>query len=189
MHELVPFNGWKNHYDLNNDVDSPFFNNQGAPENGYYHRMYDFIIHPDWDYIGCETLFAKLLFIDYSQGYAIIELLGEWNDALNNDIMEFKRRIIDALISQRIDKFLMIGDNLLNFHGYEDYYYQEWNEEINDGWIVFMNVRDQIVQELKNCHLTKYIWFGPSFNLTFWRTQDPLALCQRVNEKITLSIK
>ena len=116
MHELVPFNGWKNHYDLNNDVDSPFFNNQGAPENGYYHRMYDFIIHPDWDYIGCETLFAKLLFIDYSQGYAIIELLGEWNDALNNDIMEFKRRIIDALISQRIDKFLMIGDLLVKNH-------------------------------------------------------------------------
>ncbi len=35
MHELVPFNGWKNHYDLKNDMDSPFFNNQGAPENGY----------------------------------------------------------------------------------------------------------------------------------------------------------
>tara|TARA_Y100000389_G_C17413074_1_gene492072 strand:- start:224 stop:793 length:570 start_codon:yes stop_codon:yes gene_type:complete len=189
MHELIPFSGWKNHYDLKNDVNSPFFNDQGAPDNGYYHRMYDFIIHPEWDYIGCETLFAKLLFVEYSQGFAVIELLGEWNDALNNDIMEFKRRIIDALIVQRIDKFLMIGDNLLNFHGSEDYYYQEWNEEINDGWIVFMNVRDQIIQEFKNCYLTKYIWFGTSFNMTSWRTQDPLALCQIINQKIALSIK
>ena len=29
----------------------------------------------------------KILFADYEQNFAIIELIGEWNDAIENDIM------------------------------------------------------------------------------------------------------
>lgn len=189
MHELIPHSGWQTHYIADEDINSPLYNNQGAPDNGYYHRMYDFIIHPEWDYIGCETLFVKLIFVDYSQGFAVIELLGEWNDTIHNDIMEFKRRLVDSMIEQGIDKFLLICDNLLNFHGAEDHYYEEWSQETSNGWIVFLNVREQIEQELINTRLGNYIWFGKRFILTSWRVQDPLALCQNIDYGVSLALK
>ena len=189
MHELIPHSGWRTHYIADTDVNSPFYDNQGAPDNGNYHRMYDFIIHPEWDHVGCETLFVKLIFVDYQQGFGVIELLGEWNDTIHNDIMEFKRRLVDSLIEQGIDKFLLICDNLLNFHGAEDYYYEEWFQEISNGWIVFLNVREQIEQELINTRLSNYLWFGKRFILSSWRAQDPLALCQNIDYGVSLEIK
>ena len=85
--------------------------------------MYDYVINPEWDDIGCETLFLKVLFVDYAEGCAIIELIGEWNDALHNDIMEVKRRVIDPMLLEGIQRFVLIGDNLLNLHaGSEEYY-------------------------------------------------------------------
>ncbi len=37
-------------------------------------------------------MYLKVLMADYDEHYAIIELIGEWNDAIENDIMELKRR-------------------------------------------------------------------------------------------------
>ena len=37
----------------------------------------------------------KVLMADYQEQYAIIELIGEWNDAIENDIMTLKRDVID----------------------------------------------------------------------------------------------
>ena len=57
-----------------------------------------------------------MLYADYDEQYAIIELIGEWNDALHNDIMEVKRRVIDPMLLEGIQRFVLIGDNLLNLH-------------------------------------------------------------------------
>jgi hypothetical protein len=54
--------------------------------------------------------------VDYDSAYAIIELIGEWNDAIENDIMILKRDIIDVLIDQGVNQFILIGENVLNFH-------------------------------------------------------------------------
>jgi hypothetical protein len=144
--------------------------------------MYDFVIHPDWDDIGCETLFVKVLFVDYTEGSAVIELLGEWNDALHNDVMEFKRRVADPLLAEGIVRFVLVGDNLLNFHAEEPDYYAEWAEEVEEegGWIVGLNFRDHVADEVARARLGRYIWTGPRFRLASWRAQDPLRLCQAV---------
>ena len=114
MHELIPHSGWKARYQASLDPKCPLYLDRGAPENGAYHRMYDFVIHPEWDAIGCETLYIKLLFVDYDQGYAVIELLGEWNDAVHNDVMEVKRRLADPLNLQGImDDILALA--IINF--------------------------------------------------------------------------
>ena len=76
MHDLKPHPGWESRYRATNDPRSHFYMDQGAPEREGYHRMYDFVIHQEWDSIGCETLYVKLLFADYDQGYAVVELLG-----------------------------------------------------------------------------------------------------------------
>ncbi len=112
--------------------DARFIWSRARPELGY-HRMYDFVIHPEWDSVGCETLFVKQIFADYEQGYVVLELIGEWNDAVHNDVMEVKRRFADPLLAQGVDKFLLIADNLLNFHAGESDYYAEWAEEETEG--------------------------------------------------------
>ncbi|MDA8787524.1 hypothetical protein N9N00_01500 [Schleiferiaceae bacterium] len=181
MHELIPHSGWKARYQASLDPKCPLYLDRGAPENGAYHRMYDFVIHPEWDAIGCETLYIKLLFVDYDQGYAVIELLGEWNDAVHNDVMEVKRRLADPLNLQGIDKFLLMADNLLNFHGGEEDYYSEWAEDCEAGWIVMLNARDHVIQDLRAARLSSYLWAGERYRFAAWRAQDPLALCQAVD--------
>jgi len=43
--------------------------------------------------------------------------------------MHLKRNVIDVLVGERINKFILIGENVLNFHGSDDSYYEEWFED------------------------------------------------------------
>jgi len=117
MHELAPFEKWDSVYNPAEDERLPFF---GTTYDGYELALYNHFIHPLWDFVGSETLYVKVLFVDYEQGFAIVELLGEWNDTLHNDIMHLKRNLIDILLYEGVKKFLLIGENILNFHGAED---------------------------------------------------------------------
>lgn len=74
------------------------------------------MIHPQWDHFGSNTLYIKILFVDYAEGFCIIELIGEWNDALYNDIMQLKREVLEILMDCRINRFVIIGENVMNFH-------------------------------------------------------------------------
>ena len=109
-------------------------------------------------------------------GFAIIEMIGEWNDAINNDIMFLNRNIADALIMKGVTKFILIGENIFNFHSSEDDYYQEWFDDIEDGWIVALNFREHIISEFKHANLDYYIAFGGKFDRFNWRSFDPNQL-------------
>jgi hypothetical protein len=74
-------------------------------------------------------LYLKIIYVDYELQFAIIEIIGEWNDAIENDIMELKREIIDLLEKEGIYKFILIAENVLNFHSSDKEYYQEWFED------------------------------------------------------------
>src|SRR5690606_19805 len=124
--------------DLEEDVRSPFFETEYS-EFDFDKQVYNFLLHPQWDSFGSNTLYIKILFVDYEKGYSIIEMIGEWNDAIDNDIMHLKREIIDIMVSEGINKFILLGDNVLNFHASDDCYYEEWFEEIEDGWIAAVN--------------------------------------------------
>ena len=90
MHDIEPYFNWRNYYTAEEDKDSPFYG-KVYDEFKYSNKIYNYFIHPQWDYIGSPTLYIKLLYADYEDGYAIIELIGEWNDCLNNDVMFLKR--------------------------------------------------------------------------------------------------
>ena len=185
MHQILPYAGWRHIYRAEADAQSPFYGGLfGAPRNGEYHKMFDFVIHPEWEFIGCETLYIKLLFANYDEGLAIIEVMGEWNDALHNDIMHFKRNVVDPLIQEGVTKFLLIGDNLLNFHADADDYYAEWAEEVEDGWIVGLNFRQQVVQDLRTYGLSTHLWTGDRFEYGAWRASEPLKLGQMVDDQV-----
>ena len=96
MHTIEPYYNWRHLYIASEDSESPFYGREYS-EFEYVNTIYNFYIHPQWDDIGSETLYIKILFVDYEEKYAIIELIGEWNDAINNDIMLLKRDFIDEL--------------------------------------------------------------------------------------------
>jgi len=103
MHDLEPFYRWDGYYNAARDERSPF---AGVQPNyqAYENDIYGFYIHPDWDFIGSETLYCKLLFADYDAGFAVLEMMGEWNDTLHNDIMHLKRNVIDLMIPETLKR-------------------------------------------------------------------------------------
>ena len=125
MHDIEPYYGWREKYDSSEDQDSPFWRREYS-EFMFTDKIYNYFIHPQWDNFGADTLYLKLLYVEYDESYAIIELIGEWNDTLHNDVKFLKREIIDVLIKNHINKFILICYNVLNFHGSDDCYYEEW---------------------------------------------------------------
>ncbi|MBI3233570.1 MAG: hypothetical protein HYZ42_05945 [Bacteroidetes bacterium] len=128
-------------------------------------------------------MYIKIIYVDYQQGYAIIEMIGEWNDAINNDIMWLKREIIELMTQENINKFILIGENVLNFHSSDDCYYQEWFEDVEDGWIAAINFREHILSEWQQANIDNYINFGGQLDDMSWRTLSPMQIFANV-EKI-----
>lgn len=119
--------------------------------------------------------------MDYEECYAIIELFGEWNDTLYNDVMYLKRDIADRLKDEGIDKFILVGENVLNFHASDDCYYEEWFDEIENGWIALLNFRDHVLEEFEDNDIDSYFVLGGNINEIDWRTFRPIQLYQKVS--------
>ncbi|MCB0481190.1 MAG: hypothetical protein KDC83_07140 [Flavobacteriales bacterium] len=183
MQFLEPFYNWRGLYIAEEDDRSPFFEREYS-EFYFTDRIYDHYIHPQWDNIGSTTLFAKVIFTDYDERFSIIELLGEWNDTLYNDIMTLKRGIIDHLIGEGIQKFMLIGENVLNFHSSDDSYYEEWYEDIEDGWIALLNFREHVIQEFSHGNIDSYFIMGGKLNDISWRTKLPMELYEAVDHLV-----
>lgn len=188
MHQIEPYYNWELYYDSSADELSPF-HGKSYNYDLYSDNIYGYYIDPAWDFMGSETLYLKILFADYEQGFVIIEFIGEWNDAINNDIMHLKRNIIEHLQGNGIDKFILIGENIMNFHGSDDSYYEEWFDELDDidnstGWIVGINFRDFIISEMGLFQIDQYINFGGEFDVMNWRTMTPINLCRFINQII-----
>ena len=152
MHFIEPFFNWRGYYIASEDAISPFFEVDYS-ESHYTNKIYNFYIHPQWDNMGSETLFLKILFVDYESRSAVIEFIGEWNDAIGNDIMVLKREVVDVLINRGIDKFILIGENVLNFH-YSD--------------------------ELSRINIDQYLVMGGELDDLEWRTFHPIQFVDKV---------
>lgn len=179
MHELEPFYNWRDRYTAEEDEYSPFYGNE-YNEFQYTTKIYNYFIHPQWDNFGSDTLYIKILFIDYDEGFAILEFIGEWNDCTNNDIMFLKRDVIDQLIGNGIFRFVLIGENILNLHVGDDDYYEEWYDDIIDeaGWIIALNFRDHLIEEWQTADINRYIHFGKQYSDVPWRKLKPKQLVE-----------
>lgn len=186
MHNIEPYFRWRNYYVASEDERSPFYNREYS-EFEYTNAIYDHLIHPQWDDIGSPTLFIKVLFADYNDGYTIIEMLGEWNDLLYNDIMTFKRDYIEPMMAEGLNKFILIGENVLNFHSSDDCYYEEWYDETDDegGWIALVCFRDHVLKEMYSANLDQYFVSGGKLDEIDWRTYTPEAFCHKIDKYVT----
>lgn len=184
MHLIEPHYNWRNYYIAEDDPNSPFYGREYS-EFMFTERIYDHYIHPQWDNIGSTTLFLKILYCNYEDGFAIIEFIGEWNDCLYNDIMTLKRDIIDELIHLGINKFILIVENVLNFHSSDDCYYEEWFDDLeDDGWIALINPREHVLTEFIDTNIDQYFVLGGKLNVVNWRTYQPMQLCISINKSV-----
>ncbi len=190
MHDIEPYYKWRDRYIASEDKLSPFYQMQ-SDQFKFTHKIYNYWIHPQWDSFGSETLYLKVLFVDYELRFAVIELIGEWNDCLNNDIMMLKRDLIEALQKEDICKFVLLADNVLNFHGSDDSYYQEWCEEVSEerGWVAILNARQHMQEEMVQTGLQHYINFGSNLDVIMWRNKTAQQLLQAVEEVLNNEVK
>ncbi|PKP49852.1 MAG: hypothetical protein CVT92_14885 [Bacteroidetes bacterium HGW-Bacteroidetes-1] len=183
MHDIEPHYNWRHHYVAERDSKSPFYGRRYS-EIYFTNSVYNYLIHPQWDEFGSKTLYMKILYCNYDMHFTIIELIGEWNDLLYNDIMYLYRQVIEVMIDQGICHFILIGENVLNFHDDGDDYYQEWFDNIEDGWIVCLNFREHVVEDFVKARIDYYLAFGGKFDQFNWRAYQPIQLFDVINSLI-----
>ena len=182
MHEIEPFYNWRHIYTSEEDPRSPFFGRTYS-EFEFSQTVYNYYIHPQWDDFGSKTLYLKTIYADYELNFVIIELIGEWNDVIENDIMELKREVMDILYRQGITKYILIAENVLNFHSSDKEYYQEWDDEVSEenGWIVMLNMSDAAQYDFKKKKLNYYIEL---LDMPEWRTYKPYHLFRKIDDQL-----
>ncbi|MEP7165802.1 MAG: hypothetical protein ABI741_13965 [Ferruginibacter sp.] len=182
MQDIEPFYNWRHLYTAEEDRLSPFYG-RTYNEFEYSQTLYNYFIHPQWDDFGSRTLYMKILYTDYELQFAIIELMGEWNDAIENDIMTIRRDITDHLFKAGITKYILLTENVLNFHSSDDSYYEEWQEQLEDdhGWVVVLNMPEQSKYDFKRARLTNYVEL---LELPQWRTLKPDIIFQLIDNEM-----
>lgn len=182
MHNIEPFYNWRHIYVSEEDQRSPFHGREYS-EFEYSQTVYNYYIHPQWDDFGSRTLYLKVLLADYEEKYAIIEMIGEWNDAVENDIMELKREVLEKLMYEGINKFILIAENVLNFHSDGMDYYEELYDELaeENGWAVCLNMPESTQYDFRHAHLNRYIEL---MELENWRTYKPFHLFKKIDNEL-----
>lgn len=184
MFAIEPHYNWRKFYTAEEDPNSPFYGRVYS-EIELTNAIYDTLIHPQWDEFGSLTLYTKILFTDYESGFVIMEFIGEWNDLLYNDIMYLYRNIVEELLYKGINKYILIGENVHAFHGDDDSYYEEWFDQLEDGWIVALNFFDHNMSEIIQARIDQYISFEVSDEFENWRTYAPQKLFEKINKMMT----
>ena len=92
-----------------------------------------------------------------------------------------------------ITKYILLGENVFNFHGSDDSYYEEWFDEVEDiegreesgpGWIAAVSFPDFIQDELRKYHIDQYVNMGGTLQVSNWRTLHPTTFFSIVDELI-----
>lgn len=184
MHDIEPYYNWREYYTAEDDKRSSFYKTQYS-EFEFSKAVYNYLIHPQWDEFGSLTLYLKLLYVSYEEHFCIIELIGEWNDLIYNDVMYLYRNVIEDLLANDICYFILIGENVLEFHSDTSDYYEEWFDNLGDGWIIGLNFRSYVIREFKDANIDYYLNFGGAFNEIPWRKYLPDELFKKIESLIT----
>jgi hypothetical protein len=107
-------------------------------------------------------------------------MIGEWNDAIENDIMTLKRDVVDQMIAHGIYKYILIGENVMNFHSSDDCYYEEWYEDVSEegGWVVMLSLAQQSNYDFIRAGIDRYIQL---IDFPDWRPYTPINLFTKID--------
>mgnify|MGYP006267077413 CR=1 FL=1 len=183
LRDIEPFYGWLRLYSHDQDKRSPF--HEVEHNQFYYDRSINHIpAHPLWDDFGSESLLLKILYADYQEGYAIIELFGEWNDLFDNDFKLLAENCLTYLIDEGINKFILICENVFHIYPETDDYYQALHEELEDGWLCAMRLRGHVREEMESYGIADYFYMSPLLDDVSWRKLKPIQLYQLVQTRM-----
>ncbi len=183
MHDIEPYFAWRDDYTAEEDERSPFYGRE-YDEFSFHNKVYNYYVHPQWDEFGSLTLYTKILYADYDERFAILEFIGEWNDCIYNDIKFLKDDVLDVLFKNGINKFIFICENVLNFHGSDDCYYEAICEDISEetGWMVFLNTLPHVEEEMVATHIQYYASFGGNLSDVNWRRFKPKQILALIEQ-------
>jgi len=172
MFDIEPHYGWLHMYDPEKDKHSPFY---GVEHNifEFDRSVYNMPAHPLWEDIDSENLLLKILFADYAEGYAIIELMGEWNDLQFNDFKLMCRNCLELLFDYGINKFILICENVFHVYLESDEYYAAFQEDIGDGWIFLLRGRAEVLAEFEHYGISAYVAWSLQLDALNWRKMKP----------------
>lgn len=179
LQNIEPFYGWLAYYSHETDENSPFY---GVEHNlfEYDRYVYTFAAHPLWDTIESESLLVKILYANYDDHYAIIELMGEWNDLFQNDFKLLCENCLTFLSDAGIKQFIFVAENVFNIYLESDDYYEAFQEEIEEGWMCLLRARPHIQAELRQYGIDPYFYWNPDFDDLAWRKLKPWQLYQLI---------
>ncbi|HHG85044.1 MAG TPA: hypothetical protein ENJ82_09900 [Bacteroidetes bacterium] len=183
MHEVEPFYGWLKYYTSEQDANSPFFE-VIHNEFEYDRQVYQYLAHPQWDHIDSESLLVKILYADYENGVAILELFGVWNDLLENDYRLLADNCLSYLIDAGVNRFVLIMENVLNVYVDLDDYYEAIQDELGDGWICLLRAREHVKSEFQEHNIDQYFFWSQALDELLWRKLKPAQLYQKVENKL-----
>ena len=98
--------------------------------------------------------------------------------------MELKREVLEKFMDEGIFKFILVGENVLNFHSDGKDYYEELYDEVSDesGWVVCLNMPEQTQYDFKKAHLNRFVEL---MELDNWRTYKPFHLFRKIDSAIS----
>ena len=179
MHNLEPFYGWRDFYRAEDDDKSPFYEKE-YNEFEFSEVIYNHYIHPQWDSIESDTLFAKIIYVNYDSGMAMVELIGEWNDAISNDIELLIANLLDFLINEGVNKIILLGTYVLNYHAGENDYYLDLLDKLEGGWLKYLEFSEPVLNEMRANGVLDYL--SPvNLQSINWRIKQPEAILNEVN--------
>jgi len=87
--------------------------------------------------------------------------------------MELKREVLEKFMEEGIYKFVLITENVLNFHSDGKDYYEELHEDVTDenGWVVCLNMP----------HLNQFVEL---MELDNWRIYRPFHLFKKIDAEL-----
>jgi hypothetical protein len=88
------------------------------------------------------------------------------------------------MIAEGINKFVLIGENVLNFHCSDNSYYEEWNDDVvsEGGWIIALNFKDYVINEMIAGDIQYYIYLSDKFKDIPWRKYKPAHIVEVLDE-------
>lgn len=187
--EIEPYYGWLHQYSHDTDERSPFHD---VEHNlfAYDRAIYTFPAHPLWDSIGSENLLVKILYADYDSGYAILELLGEWNDLHENDFRLLYDNCLAVMATEGIERFILIAENVFNVWLDQDDYYDALAEELGaEGWLCLLRARPHVKQEFEQYGISRYFYWSQELDDIAWRKTKPQQLYQLVQQRLQLLLE
>lgn len=183
LRDIEPFFGWLAWYNTEQDTRSPFY--EVEHNLFYYDRSINEIpAHPLWDDIGSESLLIKILYVDYHEGYAIIEMFGEWNDLFENDYRLLAENCLTYLVDQGINRYILICENVFHAYLQSDDYYHAMQEELEDGWICILQARDSVKEEMEAYGIAAYFYWNSIIDEMPWRRLKPFQLFRLVEARM-----